>query len=63
MFLGKVVLGRVLRGSVELPFVGVHLFPMRTNTGGSNYTSRYLVTALKMIGAMLPLPHTSPWPN
>jgi hypothetical protein len=25
------VLGRVLRGSVELPLAGVHFFPMRTN--------------------------------
>jgi hypothetical protein len=27
------ILGRVLRGSVELPLAGVHFFPMRTNTG------------------------------
>jgi hypothetical protein len=26
-------LGRVLRGSVELPLAGVHFFPMRTNKG------------------------------
>jgi hypothetical protein len=25
------ILGRVLRGSVELPLAGVHFFPMRTN--------------------------------